>query len=187
MSTTRKWIIIVLAIVILILIGWNLTTPQQTGAESSGNDNAPTYTSETSNTVVYNPQGSLAYRLVSQEVQYYDGQQLTWFMQPVLTTYDTQKQPTWILKADKAKLTQDRKLFLYGHVTIQSQVADSRLQRLTTDAAQINLVTQDVTSDDLVNLYGIGFKSNGMKLRGNLRAKTAELLEKVNTSYEIQK
>jgi lipopolysaccharide export system protein LptC len=187
MSKTRKWITIALAIVVLILIGWNITTPTTTSSDKTANDQGPTYTSETSKTVVYNPQGSLAYRLVSDQVQYYDGQQLTWFTKPVLTTYDDSKHATWVLSADKAKLTQDKKLFLYGHVVIQSQVTDSRLQRLTTDAAQVNLVTQDVTSDDLVNLHGIGFESNGMKLRGNLRAKTAELLEKVNTSYEIQK
>lgn len=30
------------------------------------------------------------------------------------------------------------------------------------------------------------FTSNGMKMRGNLRTKTAELIDKVKTNYEIQ-
>ena len=187
MSNTRKWILGLLAVIVLALIGWNISSSDNQPSSAAANNQLPTYTSETSKTVVYNPQGSLAYRLVSQQVEYYDGQQLTWFTQPVLTTYDETKRATWVLTADKAKLTQDRMLYLYGHVVIQSQLSDSRLQRLTTDAAQVNLVSQDVTSNDSVNLKGIGFESNGMKLRGNLRAKTAELLEKVNTSYEIQK
>ncbi|MBT0725834.1 LPS export ABC transporter periplasmic protein LptC [Rosenbergiella australiborealis] len=187
MSNARKWITGLLAIIALALIGWNLTSSQNKNASTVVNDQSPTYTSETSKTTVYNPQGALTYRLVSQQVEYFDTQQLTWFTQPVLTTFDDTKRATWVLTADKAKLTQDRMLYLYGHVVIQSQLADSRLQRVTTDTAQVNLVTQDVTSNDSVTLKGIGFESNGMKLRGNLRAKTAELLEKVNTSYEIQK
>ena len=50
----------------------------------------------------------------------------------------------------------------------------------------MNLVSQDVTSDDQVTLYGRSFNSTGMKMRGNLRTKNAELIEKVKTSYEIQ-
>ncbi|MBT0728646.1 LPS export ABC transporter periplasmic protein LptC [Rosenbergiella nectarea] len=187
MNNARKWITGFLAVVALVLIGWNITSSDNKNASPASNDQSPTYTSETSKTAVYNPQGSLAYRLVSKQVEYYDQQQLTWFTQPVLTTYDDSKRATWVLTADKAKLTQDRMLYLYGHVVVQSQLSDSRLQRLTTDSAEVNLVTQDVTSNDKVKLQGIGFESNGMKLRGNLRAKTAELLEKVNTSYEIQK
>ncbi len=60
------------------------------------------------------------------------------------------------------------------------------LERIKTDNAQVNLVTQDVASDDQVTLYGRSFNSTGMKMRGNLRTKQAELLEKVKTSYEIQ-
>ncbi|WP_423790182.1 LPS export ABC transporter periplasmic protein LptC, partial [Listeria monocytogenes] len=43
-----------------------------------------------------------------------------------------------------------------------------------------------VSSDDEVTLFGTNFTSNGMKMRGNLRAKTAELIDKVKTNYEIQ-
>ena len=187
MSNARKWITGILAVIALALIGWSISSSDNQGSSTTVNTQAPTYTSETSKTVVYNPQGSLAYRLVSNQVEYYEAQQITWFTQPVLTTYDETKRATWVLTADKAKLTEDRMLYLYGHVVVQSQLSDSRLQRLTTNTAQVNLVTQDVTSNDSVNLRGIGFNSTGMKLRGNLRAKTAELLENVNTSYEIQK
>lgn len=103
-----------------------------------------------------------------------------------MTTFDTNKAPTWSIKADKAKLTNDRMLYLYGHVEVDALSADSQLRKITTDNAQINLVTQDVTSDDMVTLYGTTFNSSGLKMRGNLRSKNAELIEKVRTSYEIQ-
>jgi len=93
--------------------------------------------------------------------------------------------PTWSIKSDRAKLTNDRMLYLYGHVEVNSLTKDAQLERIKTDNAQVNLVTQDVQSDDQVTLYGRGFNSTGMKMRGNLRTKTAELIEKVKTNYEI--
>ncbi|KKF67140.1 lipopolysaccharide transporter, partial [Vibrio parahaemolyticus] len=81
--------------------------------------------------------------------------------------------PTWSINADKDKLTEDRMLYLYGHVEVTALVPDAQLRRITTDNAQINLVTQDVTSEDLVTLYGTTFNSSGLKMRGNLLNKNA--------------
>ena len=164
---------------------WYFTLKDDT-AQVVVNNNDPTYKSEHTDTLVYNPEGALSYRLIAQHVEYYSDQAVSWFTQPVLTTFDKAKIPTWSVKADKAKLTNDRMLYLYGHVEVNALVPDSQLRRITTDNAQINLVTQDVTSEDLVTLYGTTFNSSGLKMRGNLRSKNAELIEKVRTSYEIQ-
>ena len=164
---------------------WYFTLKDDT-AQVVVNNNDPTYKSEHTDTLVYNPEGALSYRLIAQHVEYYSDQAVSWFTQPVLTTFDKDKIPTWSVKADKAKLTNDRMLYLYGHVEVNALVPDSQLRRITTDNAQINLVTQDVTSEDLVTLYGTTFNSSGLKMRGNLRGKNAELIEKVRTSYEIQ-
>ncbi|MBP2168493.1 lipopolysaccharide export system protein LptC [Erwinia toletana] len=185
MSRTRRWITLLLALIAIILVGWTLTgnddQPQVTT-----NNHEPTYTSANSSTVVYNPLGGLNYKLVSDKVTYFAEDGVSWFDNPIMTTYDDNKVPTWSVRSDKAKLTNDRKLFLYGHVEVNSLTQDSQLERIKTDNAQVNLVTQDVTSEDQVTLYGSSFNSTGMKMRGNLRTKTAELLEKVKTSYEIQ-
>lgn len=185
MSKTRRWVIILLSLVVLILIGLNLASTDDTPQQAINPDD-PTYTSEHTDTVVYTPEGALNYRLIAEQVEYFSEQQLSWFAKPVMTTFDTNKIPTWSIKADKAKLTNDRMLYLYGHVEVNALTADSQLRKITTDNAQINLVTQDVTSDDMVTLYGTTFNSSGQKMRGNLRSKHAELIEKVRTSYEIQ-
>ncbi|MDU3719425.1 MAG: LPS export ABC transporter periplasmic protein LptC [Klebsiella michiganensis] len=178
MSKTRRWVIILLSLVALILIGLNLASTDDTTQQAINPDD-PTYTSEHTDTVVYSPEGALNYRLIAEHVEYFSEQQLSWFTKP-------NKVPTWSIKADKAKLTNDRMLYLYGHVEVNALTADSQLRKITTDNAQINLVTQDVTSDDMVTLYGTTFNSSGLKMRGNLRSKNAELIEKVRTSYEIQ-
>ncbi|WP_052283624.1 LPS export ABC transporter periplasmic protein LptC [Kluyvera genomosp. 1] len=185
MSKTRRWVIILLALAALVLIGLNLADKDDT-SQYVANANDPTYQSEHTDTVVYSPEGALSYRLIAEHVEYFSDQGLSWFTRPVLTTFDTNKVPTWSIKADKAKLTSDRMLYLYGHVEINALTEDAQLRKITTDNAQVNLITQDVASDDLVTLYGTSFNSSGLKMRGNLRSKTAELIEKVRTSYEIQ-
>ena len=185
MSKTRRWITLLLALVAIVLIGWNLTDTNKP-APAASNALEPTYTSQSSSTVVYNPEGGLSYKLVSDKVAYFSAEAISWFDNPIMTTYDENKVPTWSVRADKAKLTNDRMLYLYGHVEVNSLTQDAQLQRIKTDNAVVNLVTQDVTSEDKVSLYGNSFSSTGMKMRGNLRKKTAELIEKVKTSYEIQ-
>lgn len=185
MSKTRRWVIILLALVALILIGINYTT-QDAPEQSAANSSDPTYKSQHTDTVVYSPEGALNYRLIAQNVEYYSADSISWFAKPVLTTFDENKVPTWSIKSDKAKLTDDKMLYLYGHVEVNALTADAQLRRITTDNARINLVTQDVFSDDQVTLYGTTFNSTGLKMRGNLRSKNAELIEKVRSSYEIQ-
>ncbi|UMX58146.1 LPS export ABC transporter periplasmic protein LptC [Escherichia coli] len=158
-------------------------------AQPEVNPNDPTYKSEHTDTVVYSPEGALSYRLIAEHVEYYfrSGRFVVYAAGDPTTFDKDNKVPTWSVKADKAKLTNDRMLYLYGHVEVNALVPDSQLRRITTDNAQINLVTQDVTSEDLVTLYGTTFNSSGLKMRGNLRSKNAELIEKVRTlSYEIQ-
>ena len=185
MSKTRRWVIILLSLLALVLIGFNLVDKDTTPPPVvSSND--PTYKSEHTNTVVYNPEGALNYRLIAEHVEYFSDQAITLFTRPVLPPFDTNKVPTWSIRSDKAKLTNDRMLYLYGHVEINALTPDSQLRKVTTDNAIVNLVTQDVSSDDLVTLYGTTFNSSGLKMRGNLRSKNAELIEKVRSSYEIQ-
>ncbi|QUG74160.1 LPS export ABC transporter periplasmic protein LptC [Erwinia sp. E602] len=186
MSKTRRWITLFLALVAIVLIGWNLTDSDDADRNASADNGEPTYLSDNSHTVVYNPEGSLSYRLDSEKVTYFAAESVSWFDKPVMTTYDENKVATWSVRADKAKLTKDRLLYLYGNVEVNSLTPEAQLKRITTDNALVNLVTQDITSDDRVTLYGSNFNSTGMKMRGNLRKKTAELIEKVKTSYEIQ-
>ncbi len=186
MSNTQRWLTLLLVIVVLVLIGWNLADNDSELAPVATDTGEPTYQSEHTVTIVYNPLGSLNYRLVSDHVKQYAVEQITWFTRPVATMYDENKVATWTVKADQAKLTGDKMLYLYGHVQVDSLTDTSQLQHIRTDNAVVNLVTQDVSSDDTVTLYGIGFNSVGTKMRGNLRSKTAQLIEKVKTSYEIQ-
>jgi lipopolysaccharide export system protein LptC len=186
MSKTKLWITLLLTVIALALIGWNMADFSDDDNSVPVNNQEPTYQSQHTVTVVYNPAGQLSYKLVAEEVKYYTADELSWFTQPVMTLFDEHAVATWSIRADRAKLTKNRMLYLYGHVEVNSLTTTSQLEKIKTDNAQINLVTQDVSSDDEVTLFGTNFTSNGMKMRGNLRNKTAELIDKVKTNYEIQ-
>lgn len=185
MSKNKRWVIIILAIIAIVLIGINLADNDDVAPVVVSN-NEPTYTSEQATTLVYSPEGRLNYKLVTTHVAHFAEEAISWFTDPVMTQYDENNIATWQIHADRAKLTQEHMLYLYGHVVVSALTPDSQLRKITTDNAQVNLATQDISSDDMVTLYGTNFNSSGMKMRGNLRSKTAQLIEKVKTSYEIQ-
>ena len=186
MSKTKLWITLVLLVIVLALIGWNLTDFSDDGSTMPVNNQEPTYQSQHTVTVVYSPTGKLNYKLVAEGVKYYTSDELSWFTLPVMTLFNEDAVATWSVRADRAKLTKDRMLYLYGHVEVNSLTTTSQLEKIKTDNAQVNLITQDISSDDEVTLFGTNFTSSGMKMRGNLRDKTAELIDKVKTNYEIQ-
>ncbi len=186
MSKTKLWITVILMVIALALIGWNMADFGDDDSSMPVNNQEPTYQSQHTVTIVYSPTGKLNYKLVAEEVKYYAADELSWFTQPVMTLFDENAVATWSVRADRAKLTKDRMLYLYGHVEVNSLTTTSQLEKIKTDNAQVNLVTQDVSSDDEVTLFGTNFTSNGMRMRGNLRDKTAELIDKVKTNYEIQ-
>ena len=94
---------------------------------------------------------------------------------------------SWKLSAKKAKLTKDEMLYLEGDVVAESLEPTSRLQRVETQVAVVNLKTQDISSDKMVKINGQNFNSTGLKMVGNLRQQIATLKEQVKTYYEINK
>lgn len=58
MSKTRRWVIILLTLVVLVLIGVNLADRDDTQPDTV-NTSDPTYKSDHSDTVVYSPEGAL--------------------------------------------------------------------------------------------------------------------------------
>lgn len=143
----------------------------------------PTYQSKDMLTVVYDPSGTLMYKIVATQVQYFDQKSETQFTAPNVTLYGTDKTATWTIKANSALLTKQRVLYLKGDVEVNNLSPNAQLERIKTDNADVNLLTQLITSEDEVIIQGPGFYSTGNKLRGNLREKTANLLENVKTYY----
>lgn len=144
---------------------------------------APIYQSKSMMTRVYDPAGVQIYQVVAYQVSYNADDGNTHFQKPNMTIYSANGALSWYISADRARLTKKRTIDLNGDVSIVNLTPNSQLERITTHSAEVNLATQIVTSPDKVTLHGPNFYSTGYKLKGDLRKKTANLLENVKTFY----
>ncbi|WP_225639340.1 LPS export ABC transporter periplasmic protein LptC [Candidatus Profftia sp. (ex Adelges kitamiensis)] len=186
MSKATIYINLILIVIIIILISWNIIDNNSNNFPIYIDNKKPTYRSQHTITLVYDSLGKLRYKLVALDVQYYSKNKISWFTQPLLTIYDKNIKQTWLIRADKAKITDNHMLYLYGGVEVNSLITITQLKKITTHKAQVNLLTQGISSNDTITLYGINFISRSVKLRGNLQEKTLKLIDKVHTYYDMQ-
>ena len=195
---------IILGVIALALLGWYYSLNQDHSDLQSliKKPDSPEYVGNKMQTTVFSPEGKKQYLAISDKVEHYTQDGHTDFISPLVYLFDvsldnkdkeakTDKiqsgKQNWKLSAKKAKLTKDQMLYLEGGVIAESLDPLSRLQRVETEAAVINLKTQDITSDTQVKINGLNFNSSGLKLVGNLRQQVATLKEQVKTYYEINK
>ncbi|OOF66244.1 LPS export ABC transporter periplasmic protein LptC [Rodentibacter sp. Ppn85] len=192
---------IILGIMALCLLGWYYSLNQDNSDLQSlvKAPDSPDYVGQKMETTIFAPDGKKQYFAISDKVEHFSHDGKTNFTAPLVylfdTTDDNQKQKnetakllesqSWKLSAQKAVLTKDEILYLKGNVVAESLEPTSRLQRVETQSAVVNLKTQDITSDTMVKINGQNFNSTGLKMVGNLRQQVATLKEQVKTYYEI--
>lgn len=183
-----------LSVTALVLLAWyySLNQDNQQLTELIKKEESPEYIGHKMSTVVYSPTGQKQYLAVSDKVEYYNYDGHTDFQQPLVYLFEienqkTQQKESWKLRADSARLTKDNMLYLKGNVIAETLLPQSKLQRIETQDAIVNLTTQDISSDNMVKINGQNFSSTGLKLTGNLQQQTAHLKEQVKTHYEINK
>ena len=158
-----------------------LSTPSNTNQPET-----PIYQSDDMVTNVYDLSGNMVYKIESGKVKHFDNNENTDFDLPNVTLYDQEHAATWHIQAKRATLTKDKLIYLYQDVTLTNLTPDSQLQQVLTDDAVVDLTTQIVTSKDPVKIRGVGFFSTGLGLIGNLREKTANILENIKTFYNSE-
>ncbi|OOF50635.1 LPS export ABC transporter periplasmic protein LptC [Rodentibacter genomosp. 1] len=194
---------VILGVTALCLLGWYYSLNQDNSDLQSlvKAPDSPDYIGKKMETTVFSPEGKKQYLALSDNVEYFNQDGKTNFTAPLVYLFDgvgnnqSQKNETakllesqsWKLSAKKAVLTKDEMLYLEGNVIAESLEPTSRLQRVETQSATVNLKTQDITSDTMVKINGQNFNSTGLKMVGNLRQQTATLKEQVKTYYEISK
>ncbi|MCW9711162.1 LPS export ABC transporter periplasmic protein LptC [Avibacterium sp. 21-586] len=184
---------IILSVIALGLLTWlySLQTSVPAREDLIKSEDSPEYIGNKMQTTVFSPTGEKQYFALADKVEHYDATGNTDFQQPLVYLYDVQDQnlgtQSWKISADKAQLTKDEHLYLEGNVSVQSLLPNSRLQRVDTERATVNLKTQDIHSDTMAIITGLNFTSRGAKLTGNLKQQIATLAEQVKTHYEISK
>ena len=188
-----RWTVF-LSVITLVMLAWyySLNQDDQQLATLIKKEESPEYIGHKMSTVVYSPTGQKQYLAVSDKVEYYDYDGHTNFERPLVYLFEienqkTQQKESWKLSADRAILTKDNMLYLKGNVIAETLLPQSKLQRIETEDAKVNLNTQDISSDNTVKINGQNFTSTGLKLTGNLQQQIANLKEQVKTYYEINK
>lgn len=194
---------IVLGAAALCLLGWYYSLNQDNSDLQSlvKAPDSPDYIGDKMETTVFSPEGKKQYLALSDKVEHFSQNGKTNFVAPLVYLFDSAnnkqdsqndaskllESQSWKLSAQKAVLTKDEMLYLEGNVVAESLEPTSRLQRVETQSAVVNLKTQDITSDTTVKINGQNFNSTGLKMVGNLRQQVATLKEQVKTYYEISK
>lgn len=137
-------------------------------------------------TLVYDEQGNPHYRLAAAAAQHDTREQISYFEQPQLQLFNETQQIGWVVRANQARLLQQRQLHLSGNIEVTSLMAPTALQKMVTEQVQIDLIDQAIQSDHQVTLYGQQFISRGNGLRGNFNQRAFTLLNSVKTRYDLQ-
>lgn len=143
----------------------------------------PVYQSNKMLTIIYDMEGKPLYYINAVTVKHFDESGNTEFDLPDITLFDKTHQPSWFIKSKRATLTKENLLYLYTDVQLNNLSHDAQIKVITTDNAKVDLNTQLVTSDDPVMMKGDSFYSTGVGLLGDLKVKTAHILDNVKTYY----
>lgn len=195
---------VILGLIALGSLGWfySLNSDKPDLSNLVKKPDSPDYLGNKMETTVFSPEGKKQYLSTADKVKHYTVDGHTEFEMPLVYLFDVSisnnaeksnnsakllESQSWKLSAKKAKLTKDEMLYLEGDVIAESLEPTSRLQRIETQVAEVNLKTQDISSDTTVKINGQNFNSTGLKMVGNLRQQIATLKEQVKTYYEINK
>ena len=195
---------VILGLIALGSLGWfySLNSDKPDLSNLVKKPDSPDYIGNKMETTVFSPEGKKQYLSTADKVKHYTADGHTEFEMPLVYLFDVStsnnaeesnnpakllESQSWKLSAKKAKLTKDEMLYLEGDVVAESLEPTSRLQRIETQVAEVNLKTQDISSDTMVKINGQNFNSTGLKMVGNLRQQIATLKEQVKTYYEINK
>lgn len=195
---------VILGLIALGSLGWfySLNSDKPDLSNLVKKPDSPDYIGNKMETTVFSPEGKKQYLSTANKVKHYTVDGHTEFEMPLVYLFDVStsnnaeksnnpakllESQSWKLSAKKAKLTKDEMLYLEGDVIAESLESTSRLQRIETQVAVVNLKNQDISSDTMVKINGQNFNSTGLKMVGNLRQQIATLKEQVKTYYEINK
>ena len=183
----KKNLIYILLIIVVVGVYYNYQKDDDSDSMSTISlSDTPIYQSDDMITNIYDISGEIIYKIESVKVRHFDESNNTEFDLPNLTIYDREHSATWNIHSQTATLTNDKLIYLNQNVQLDNLTTDAQLQHVLTDNAIIDLTTQNVTSKDLVTIKGVGFFSTGQGLIGNLRTKTANILENIKTYYNTE-
>lgn len=158
----------------------------QTDVQVKPSIERPLFTGTHVKSTNYNDQGIRSYELNSVHLEHYQQLDETHFSEPVLWTYREGIEQKWRVSSDFAVLKSNRILNMTGHVKIFNLLPDAQIKIINTEKLTLDLVTQDFWSNTPTDISGIGFRTQGERVKGNFGSHQMELIEQVNSTYETK-
>ena len=147
----------------------------------------PDFTAKNLVTTRFNEQGKRAERLESEYAEYYQILEQATFNKPVVYMFDEQGEAEWKVTAETGVLNTDDNVILRDKVHLDGLLPASFISTLDTPYLELDLVTQDVRSNQHISIVGQEFQTEGVGLKGHLERKYFELLDKGHATYFNEK
>ncbi len=181
---------IILIIIVTILATWYFSLQQD--SENLANlikkEGQPEYVGDKIETSVYDKNGNAQYFAQADEVKNYEETGKIELVNPLLNLFsEINRLKEWQITASNAEIDKNKMLHLVGNVKIDSLNTTSKLQHIETEELFVDLKNQDVLSNKEVSVLGVGFRTKGTGLNGNLKQQQAILKADVKTHLEPMK
>ncbi|MCE2572102.1 LPS export ABC transporter periplasmic protein LptC [Motilimonas eburnea] len=136
---------------------------------------------------LFTPNGTVDYQVFATQMHHYQDRLITEFTKPVVVVFRNNDQTQWQITGDHGTLFDRDSFELSDNVTITNLTHDQHINLITTEKLTLDLIKNELHSDDLVTLYGDQIKQQGTGLFGELNGKNISLLNQVTATYLNEK
>ncbi|CUS47429.1 MAG: lipopolysaccharide export system permease component LptC [Idiomarinaceae bacterium HL-53] len=182
---------ILLIIAIALVATYLLWQPRSTDDDSLQPETVeqilPDFTAENLVSRLYETDGALAHRIRASRMSHFSQQGLTELIEPVYLSYlrDLPENAgnLWQISAQTGSFFEGETLELIDHVNVTNLSEIGYIDNITTEYLKIDLVKQEMVTDQPVLIEGPQFTIRGIGIRVDLESQQLELIEHVETIY----
>ncbi len=185
MSVTKKSIMlaVLFALISSIIYFYSLSLKKEEVVDLSG---LPTFIATDTNGTYFDKNGLVSKTMIASKTEFYSNQKLYFFDDPLITAYnhkDSGKTNIWHIKGKKGKMVPDDYAVINQDVVVYPGFKDAVLDKATADNLVYTFATDEVTSKDLVTIYGHVFKTEGTNFKFNLSNNVMNYKGKPHATY----
>ncbi len=147
----------------------------------------PDFTAKQLVTTRFNEQGKRTERLESAFAEYFQTLEQATFDKPVIYLFDEKGEAQWRINAETGVLNTEDNVILRDRVHLKGLLPNTFISTLDTAYLEMDLVTEEVRSNQHIHILGQAFQTEGVGLNGHLKRKYFELLDQGHAIYFNEK
>lgn len=187
MSVTKRSII--LAVLFLIIaIGVYVYSTMVGKKVVSDISQLPTFIATDTDGAVYDETGRVIRTLVSTKTTYFDNKSLYFFENPLISSYSYKDSgiELWHMKGKKGQMVTEKTAHIEDNVIIYPGFENASIKRVTANYLDYDFGLNQVTSEEIVNIYGNDFFTTGTKFSFDLNSNVLKYKGNANATYYPQ-